>query len=121
MRIVDPPVILSPYGAPAGNTSRVAPLRPPQPTSTINAERRTGTGQLPEEHVRVGQLVPPTAIPNDWAAATRFVGGRAGAVYDRFGNAVQMVDLPPAISAYLSHSQTDHTTIKVGNLVNAFV
>jgi hypothetical protein len=41
-------------------------------------------------------------------------------VYDRSGNAVHTVDLPPAISAYLSHSQVDHPGGKVGSLVNAF-
>lgn len=120
MRIADP-LILLPYGTPAGSPGRVAPIHPPQASPAVDAERRPGKSQLPVEQVRVGQLVPPNAIPHDWAASARFVGGRAGAVYDRSGNAVQLVDQPPAISAYLSHSQNDHATAKVGSLLNAFV
>lgn len=120
MRIADP-LILLPYGTPAGSPGRVAPVRPPQDYPAIEAERRPGKSQLPVEQVRVGQLVAPSAIPHDWAASARFVGGRAGAVYDRSGNTVHLVDQPPAISAYLSHSQTDHAAAKVGSLVNAFV
>ncbi len=118
MRIADPPVNLFPHGgALAGNTGTIAPLRPPR----ASTERHAGGDQLPQEHVRIGELLPRNAIPNDWAASARFVGGRAGAVYDRSGNAVQLVDRSPAISAYLSHSQTDHAAAKVGTLVNAFV
>ena len=121
MHIVDPPVTAFSYGVPAGNSSRARPVPPPQAASTVDAERRAGSGQLPGVQVRNGQLLPPTAIPNDWAAATRFVGGRAGAVYDRHGNAVQTVDTSPAVSTYLSHSQAESSAVKVGSLVNAFV
>lgn len=121
MRIADP-LILLPYGTPAGSLGRVAPVRPPHASPSVDAEQRPGKSQLPAEQVRVGQLVTPRAIPNDWAASARFVGGRAGAVYDRAGNAVQLVDLTPAISAYLSHSQPDRAAAnKVGSLINAFV
>lgn len=120
MRIADP-LILLPYGTPAGTAGRVAPVHPPQASPAVDAERRPGKSQLPVEQVRVGQLLTPNTIPNDWAASARFVGGRAGAVYDALGNAVQLVDLPPAISAYLSHSQVDRASTKVGTLLNAIV
>ena len=119
MRIADP-LLLLPYGASAASPGKVVPLHPPQASPAVNVERRPKS-QLPVEHVRVGQLVAPNTIPNDWAASAHFVGGRAGAVYDALGNAVQVVDLPPAISAYLSHSQADRTSSKVGTLLNTIV
>lgn len=119
MRIADP-LLLLPYGASASSPGKVVPLHPPQASPAVDVERRP-KNQLPVEHVRVGQLVAPNTIPNDWAASARFVGGRARAVYDTLGNAVQLVDLPPAISAYLSHSQGDRAASKVGTLLNAVV
>ena len=120
MRIADP-LLLLPFGASAASPGKVVPVHPPQASPAVEAERRPGKNQLPVEHVRVGQLVAPNTIPNDWAASARFVGGRARAVYDTLGNAVQLVDLPPAISAYLSHSQGDRAASKVGTLLNAVV
>ena len=119
MRIADP-LLLLPYGASASSPGKVAPLHPPQASPAVDGERRPKS-QLPVEHVRVGQLVAPNTIPNDWAASARFVGGRAGAVYDALGNAVHVVDQPPAISAYLSHSQSDRAASKLGTLLNAIV
>lgn len=121
MPIVDPRVSAFSYAAPAGNSGRARPVPPPQAAPTVDAARRAGSGQLPGVHVRTGQLLPPIAIPTDWAAAARFVGGRAGAVYDRHGNAVQTVDASPAVSTYLSHSQGEHAAVKIGRLVNTFV
>lgn len=115
------PLILLPYGRSAQSPGRVVPVHPSQANPAVEAERHPGKNQLPVEHVRVGQLVSPKTIPNDWAASARFVGGRAGAVYDRSGNTVHWVDQSPAISAYLSHRQTDHAAAKVGTLVNTFV
>lgn len=120
MRIADP-LLLLPYGASTSSRGKVAPIHPSPTSSAVEAEHRPGKSQLPVEQVRVGQLVAPNTIPNDWAASARFVGGRAGAVYDALGNAVQVVDLPPAISAYLSHRQGDHTSTKVGTLLNTIV
>ena len=118
MRIADPLIVL-PYST---STGRVAPVRPSLASPTVDAEQRPGKNQLPVEQVRVGQLLPPRDIPHDWAASARFVGGRVGAVYDLTGNAVQLVDLSPAISTYLSHSQADRTAAnKVGSLINTFV
>ena len=119
MRITDP-LALPPHGTPPGNTGRVTPVRPPQAHAAVDAER-PGLNPPPVERVHVGQLLSPQAIPADWAASARFVGGRAGAVYDRSGNAVHLVELPPTISAYLSHSQTANSSTKLGTYLDTIV
>ena len=119
MRITDP-LVLPVTGTPPGNPGRVAPVHPSPAPTTVEAER-PGKNQLPVAQVRVGQLLSPQAIPADWAASARFIGERAGAVYDRLGNAVHVVELPPAISAYLSHSQVESGSNKLGSVVNTLV
>jgi hypothetical protein len=123
MRIADP-LLLLPYAPFPGNREQAMAARAPRENSAVERSRRDASEpHLPVEVVRVGQLLTrSTTISADWAPAARLIDASAGDIYDQSGNAVQIVNPPPAIAAYLSHSPTGLTSSgKIGSLINEFV